>query len=121
MANQLFLCYYGDGPYWSDTISLPALPSGVSYIHEFRYDQRLVQHTAEGFGSIGQVNKGKLVDAQVCLAAHFQSARHRSTFLPIRKAIITKATASANISPVLFRLGPLSSFDVGSVASKAIS
>jgi hypothetical protein len=34
---SLFVTFYGDGPYWDNTVLLPAYPSGYSYFRPFRY------------------------------------------------------------------------------------
>ena len=43
MPDQLFLCFNGDGPYWSDFVRSISYPSGFSYtVYPFRYATDLV-------------------------------------------------------------------------------
>lgn len=111
MPDQLFLSFFGDGPYWRDFALAPAYPSGFSYIWPFRYDDRLVEPLLRAELAPSEGAK-KLVGTDAFLCARFSTA-HQDTVLPLRKITITHVDVSAEIYSFYFRAGPL--VDVQSV------
>lgn len=110
MPKTIFLCYFGDGPFWSDTLYLPSLPSGVSYVHQFRYDDPLVHPDLMRSGVAKSMKEGGLVGSKACLGARFGSAGRKDRLLPVREAEIVRIDSKPGLHQFFFRLGPLYEF-----------
>ena len=78
----LFLTFYGDGPYWDNTVMLPAYPTGYSYLRPFRYRNAWVQ-TALVERAVER--PGSFIGQRAVLAMRFRSPAVLDLLIPIRK------------------------------------
>jgi|SRR5215216_5694610 len=109
MTNQLFLCFYGDQPYWDNLVLTSAYPTGFSYFRPFRYrDVWLDEATKNNFTS--QNGSSSLTNAEATLCVRF-STREEWRLLPLRKVTITHTTFSAGTYQFYLRLGRFFDFD----------
>jgi hypothetical protein len=106
MPDQLFLCFNGDGPYWSDFVRTISYPSGFSYtVYPFRYDTDLVEPSlAAELGSADGIRQ--IVNTEAVLGARFGKS-HQQFICPIRKVTVTHLEISAGVYSFYFRCGPL--------------
>ena len=106
---SLFLTFYGDGPYWDNTVVLPAYPSGYSYFRPFRYRDAWVQPALlermarDPTGFVGEV-------ASLCM--RFSTKGSESALVPIRSVTLTSVRAEDD-NFVYFKLGPFFRFERG--------
>jgi hypothetical protein len=105
MPDQLFLCFFGDGPFWRDFVLAPAYPSGFSYIWPFRYDDKWVQPKLQTELATPAGRK-KLENTEATLGVRFGNP-HSETVLPLRKITLTHVDTSAGLYSFYFRAGPL--------------
>ena|GEM_PF-6585313 len=107
--DQLFLCFYGDGPYSDNTLLVPAYPSGYSYFRPFRYRDGWVQDDL----MIQIMDKKKrkiLIGSEAIVCMRFLAEEHKWKILPLRKATITYIDYLPDNHSVYYCAGPLYDF-----------
>lgn len=111
--KPLVLCFFGDGPYWSDFLYLNAYPTGTSYLHPFRYNSDRVQQSIKDMLDTEPQRKN-MIKRPVFIGSRFVGD-HSDKFLPIRMAEITYVDTDKTVYLFDFRLGH--PFDYRSVRS----
>ena len=106
--STLFLCFYGDGPYWKDLLYIPAYPAGFSYRKwAFRYDPR--KWVSSELQAEAAQQKQKKVQIGGILGVRF-SADRENLLLPLRKIEITWIDLAGGITQFYFRVQSLLDF-----------
>jgi hypothetical protein len=113
----LFLTFYGEGPYWDNTVMLPAYPTGFSYARPFRYRDKWVEPSLLDRA----INApGSFVGQQAILAMRFRTGGAETQFVPLRLVELT-TVAREEDNFVYFRLRQFVDFStVTSLASAAL-
>ena len=109
MSNStLFLCFYGDGPYWKDLLYIPAYPAGFSYQKwAFRYDPS--KWVSSELQADAAQQKQKKVPIDGILGVRFSAGRE-NLLLPLRKIEITWIDLAGGITQFYFRVQALLDF-----------
>lgn len=97
-----WLTYNADGPYWDNSILVPAYATGWSYFRPFRYLDSWIQ---DELLDIVKEQPKSLEGLQVTLGMRFLSSEHRDRVVPVRKAVITHVSPDADLNLFYFRLG----------------
>jgi hypothetical protein len=109
MSNSnLFLCFYGDGPYWKDLLYIPAYPAGFSYQKwAFRYDPSKWVSGSLQTEVVKQVQKK--IQLPGILGVRFGKTRPELV-LPLRRIEVTWFDLSDGIDQFYFRVQALLDF-----------
>jgi hypothetical protein len=106
--SNLFLCFYGDGPFWKDLLYVPAYPAGFSYQKwAFRYDpSKWVSAALQA-----EVSKQaqKKIELPGILGVRFSKSRPELV-LPLRRIEVTWFDLSDGIDQFYFRVQALLDF-----------
>ncbi len=105
MRSNLFLSFYGDGPYWSDFLHLLAYPPNTNYVWPFRYPSNLLHPELESIVVDPQQAKS-LVGTTAVVGTRFQNEQNKDQFIPIRKVTIREVELAAGVCQFHFFLGP---------------
>ena len=108
MSNSnLFLCFFGDGPYWKDLVYVPAYPAGFSYQKwAFRYTSEWV---ASAMSVEAQNQQQTKIQIPGILGVRF-SKTHPEKLLPLRKIEVTWIDLAGGITQFYFRVQALLDF-----------
>lgn len=110
--NQLYLCFYADGPLWDNVIHIPAFPRGFSYLRPFRYRDAWIQPSL--LKEIENRDKRTfLIGEKAIICMRFLDNNYKWYLLPVREAELTKVDYAPGNHSVYFRLGAY--FNFGSV------
>src|SRR5438046_555463 len=101
---SLFVTYYGDVPYWDNTLLLPAYPSGYAYFRPFRYHERWIQQKLRGELDS---KPAAFVGRAVILGMRFEPPADR--LVPIREARLAAVEREDDVF-VYFKLGKFFEF-----------
>jgi hypothetical protein len=114
---SLFVTFYGDGPYWDNTLLVPAYPSGYLYFRPFRYRDKWVDpKLREKFISEPAGFRGR--PANLCMRFRDKSATDR--LVPIRRARLSSVQREDD-SFVYFKLGEFFEFpETGTLSDFAL-
>lgn len=109
MSNStLFLCFYGDGPYWKDLLYVPAYPAGYSYPKwAFRYETS--RWLSRDLQNEVRSQEHQRIEVEGILGVRFGRSE-QNRLLPLRRLTITWIDLTAGITQFYFRLGPLLDF-----------
>jgi hypothetical protein len=106
-SSNLFLCFFGDGPYWKDFVYIPAYPAGFSYQKwAFRYTSEWV---ASAVNVEAQQQQQKKIQISGILGVRF-STKHPEKLLPLRKIEVTWIDLAGGITQFYFRVQALLDF-----------
>jgi hypothetical protein len=109
MSNSnLFLCFYGDGPFWKDLLYVPAYPAGFSYQKwPFRYDPS--KWVSQGLQVEVRNQEQKKIQIAGILGVRFRRTR-QELLLPLRRIEITWIDLAGGITQFYFRVQALLDF-----------
>jgi hypothetical protein len=97
----LFLSFYGDGPYWDNTVMLPAYPIGYSYLRPFRYRDDWIE--SEVLTRAHQ-QPASFNGVRAILAMRFRDQNANDVAVPLREVRLS-AVEREEDNFVYFRLG----------------
>lgn len=97
----LFLSFYGDGPYWDNTVMLPAYPTGYSYLRPFRYRDDWIEPSVL---TRAHRQPASFDGVRAILAMRFRDQGARDVAIPLREVRLS-AVEREEDNFVYFRLG----------------
>jgi hypothetical protein len=105
--SSFFLCFRGDGPYWTDLVYVPAYPAGFSYSKwAFRYDPG--RYVSKAVTAECVAIQQKRIQKEALLGVRFIS--RPELILPLRKVEVNWIDLSGGISQFYFRVQALLDF-----------